>query len=98
MRPVYQPGTFGLGYGVDPPTTSGRQDLERVTEITSIDRVGTVDQNYERGRRSPLRVVGGLPGVVTADGSGSDAGASTRSRVEEKLKRMREKRKELEKV
>lgn len=98
MKYAYQPSTFGLGYGVDSQTTSARQDLERMTEIIPIARVGTVDQNYEKGRGSPLRVVGGLPGVVAADGSGSDAGTSTGSRVEEKLKRMREKRKELEKV
>lgn len=98
MKHAYQPSTFGLGYSVDPPITSGRQDLERMAEIASIARVGTVDQNYEMGRGNPLRVVGGLPGVVTADASGSDASASTGSRVEEKLKRMREKRKELEKV
>jgi len=89
------------GYGVDPSTTSGRPDLERMNESTSIDKVGTVDQNYERGRETPLRVVGELTRVVTADGLGSVAGvagASMGSRVEEKLKRMREKRRELERV
>jgi len=86
------------GYGVDPSTTSGRPDLEGMAESTYIDKVGTVDQNYERGRESPLRVVGELTRVVTADGLGSGAGASMGSRVEEKLKRMREKRRELERV
>ena len=84
--------------GVNPPTTSGRPDLERVTESTSIARVGTVDQSYERGRRSPLRVVGELTRVAAADDPGSGAGTSTGSRVEEKLKRMREKRRDLERA
>ena len=98
MGAAYQASTAGLGYRVDPTTTSGRRDPERMTESTSIAGVGTVDQNYERGRRSPLRVVGALTGDVTADSPGSDAGTSTGSRVEEKLKRMREKRRELERV
>lgn len=98
IGPEYQASTGRLDYGVNPPTTSGRPDLERVTESTSIARVGTVDQNYERGRRSPLRVVGELTMVATANDPSSGAGTSTGSRVEEKLKRMREKRRELERV
>lgn len=98
MRPAYQASTVGFEYVVDPTPTSGPQDPERTTESTSLAAVGTVDQNYERGRRSPLRIVGQLTGDVTADGLGNDAGTSTGSRVEEKLKRMREKRNELERV
>ena len=96
MRPAYQGST--VDNGVDPPTTSGWRDMERTTESISIAGVGTVDQNYERGRRSPLRIVGQLTGDGTAATPGRDAGTSTGSRVEEKLKRMREKRKELERV
>jgi len=68
--------------------------LERKSESTSIAQVGTVDQNYETGGRSPLRVVGELTRQFTIDA----AGTLTGSRVEEKLKRMREKRRELERV
>jgi hypothetical protein len=95
IGPANQATVGCVGHGVDPPTTSGRRNLERMTESTSIARVGTVDQSYENGRRSPLKLVGELTRVVTVDGPGS---ASTGSRVEEKLKRMREKRRELERV
>jgi hypothetical protein len=98
MGPEYQASTVRLEYGVDPPTTSGRPDLERMTESTSIAGVGTVDQNYEKGREGSLRVVGELTRGVTADGQASGAGTSMGSRVEEKLKRMKEKRRELERV
>ena len=94
MGPKFQDSIGGLGYGAGRSTMSGRPGLER-TESISIARVGTVDQNYERGRRSPLRVVGELTRVVTP---GSAVGASMGSRVEEKLKKMREKRRELERV
>lgn len=98
MGSTYQAGIIRGGYAPNLPTTSTRPDWERKAGNTSMARVGTVDQNYEKDNRSSLRVVGELTRDVTDDDSSSAVGTSTRSRVEEKLKRMREKRRELERV
>jgi hypothetical protein len=98
IGPTYQATISRVGYGADPLTTSARPDLEEKGESTPMAWVGTVDHNYEIDRRIPLRVVGELTGDATVDGAGGTVGVSTGSRVEEKLKRMREKRRDIERV
>ena len=98
MGPAYRANTSQVRHSANPPTTSAIPDLERKAQSTPIGQVGTVDHNYERDRRSPLRVVGEPTKDAAADGRGSTVAAPTGSRVEEKLKRMREKRRELERT
>jgi len=97
MGPQYRASMIQVGYGAYPPASGARPDLERA-ENTPMAQVGTVDQNYERDRMGSLRVVGELTRDTTVGGMGSAVGASTGTRVEEKLKRMREGRRELERV
>jgi hypothetical protein len=94
---AYQAAMSRAGHGAGPLTMRAKPDLEKKAESTAIARVGTMDQNYDRDRRSPLKVVGELSGDVTDDDVSGAVGTSTgTSRVEEKLKRLREKRRDLE--
>ena len=93
----YRTSVIRVGYDAYPPGTVARPYAERA-ENTSITQVGTVDQNYERVQKSSLRVVGELTRDTTVGDLGSTVGISTATRVEEKLKRMREERRELERV
>ena len=97
MGSAYRDSMTQVSYGARPSATGVPSYWDRV-ENTPIAQIGTVDQNYERGRSGSLRVVGELTRDTAVGGLGGAVGVSTGSRVEEKLKRMREERRELERV
>lgn len=97
MGSAYRDNVTRVSYGARPSATGARPYRDRA-ENTPIAQIGTVDENYERDRSSSLRVVGELTRDTTVGGLGGAVGVSTGSRVEEKLKRMREERRELERV